>query len=666
MKLTNALKALDSVDIFKEAKKEEHLVGNTFYVDYSNANVLVADAWKQKVGGLPQGSFLLAFYENEIGVDEALLLRVIEPTSLPTDSDVVSSMIEYYKDSSADAGTGGDEGRIDSFTRYHFSWSGLRCRILGTFYKDNEENVQFGADVENFFSASNYKVYKPQGKILEYLVNFRDGEGVAGGVSDARIGTVRFSSSRRFAPPSPVAVYVSPSDFLGKRSALFGMTRTGKSNTVKKIIQATEQISVRAPHKLGDDGVTGPYEMDANKNTPSFPVGQIIFDINGEYANPNQQDGATAIYELYEGKTVRYSLLNKPDFKMMKVNFFYEGTSGLALISNHLYTIKDTPNYVTTFLGINLEPPTDPDDYDGWLWHNRLKAAYQCVLVKAGFEAPSPTVKFKGTAEINAAVGGDTPVKPDDGITWDEAIAWFKWVWQHQNDEYFTKWKTTHKGKEWINDDLAAVLVMLTGQTTPTASPNNGYKKLIPLRDQHSARTHKPFTQDIVNELRAGKIVIIDLSQGSPELQKLYSERIVWAIFSDAMLNFISNQPNNFVQLYFEEAHNTFPKKDDKELTSIYNRLAKEGAKLNLGLLYATQEVSSISSNILKNTQNWFIAHLNNDDEIRELRKYYDFADFADGLVKFSASNDKGFVRMKTYSNAFIVPVQIDLFKAEA
>jgi len=128
------------------------------------------------------------------------------------------------------------------------------------------------------------------------------------------------------------------------------------------------------------------------------------------------------------------------------------------------------------------------------------------------------------------------------------------------------------------------------------------------------------------------------------------------------MQHFVSNSPNNFIQFYFEEAHNLFPKQDDKDLSQIYNRIAKEGAKLNLGLIYATQEVSSISSNILKNTQNWFIAHLNNEDETKEIKKYYDFGDFTDALVRFSANSDKGFVRMKTYSNPFVVPVQIDRF----
>src|SRR5262249_821972 len=122
---------LAKVDLFERDQKTGAIktgvfVGRPFYLDYDKAHILVADAWKNKAAGLPQGSFLLAYYENEEDVVEALLLRVLSPTSLPTDRDVVSSMVEYYKD---DLKIAGKESQLDQYTRYEFSFSGLACRV---------------------------------------------------------------------------------------------------------------------------------------------------------------------------------------------------------------------------------------------------------------------------------------------------------------------------------------------------------------------------------------------------------------------------------------------------------------------------------------------------------------------------------------------------------
>ncbi|MFE2626028.1 hypothetical protein ACFXKH_39205, partial [Streptomyces caelestis] len=75
--------------------------------------------------------------------------------------------------------------------------------------------------------------------------------------------------------------------------------------------------------------------------------------------------------------------------------------------------------------------------------------------------------------------------------------------------------------------------------------------------------------------------------------------------------------------------------------------------------VYATQEVTSIDKRILSNTSIWVVAHLNSDNETRELSHYYDFAVFADGLRKVE---DRGYARMKTFSGKYIVPVQIAKF----
>lgn len=643
-------------------------VGRPFSMSYDRAFLLVADKWKQDADGLPQGTFLLAYYENEEKIQEALLLRVLQPAKLPTDSDVISSMIEYYKDNLK---TAGKETQLDTYTRYEFSFSGLECRILGTFYREKADgDVRFGADVENFYSAHNYTVVKPNAEALRFIVNFRDGS-VAGKPSDIRIGRVRYSSTRRFQAQEKeeVEVFVSPQDFLGKRTALFGMTRTGKSNTVKKVIQASVRMSDKAKYKL----VSPPTESEAEKaepytgeGLPKYPVGQIIFDINGEYANANLQDEGTAIFEMYQDRVTRYSVRQKPGFKVMRVNFYRDVQAGFEMVRSAL-ALEGGVDYVGSFLAVDLTEPEDETDHSATTRHGRVRAAYQCCLYKAGLKAPQGfRVKFTGTKEINDQVkqGGMDPSK---GLTLEEACDWFTWVWEnYEKDAFFSTYRTK-KGREWADEDLKAMLTFLTRKTSPGRNASvNGFLKLRPLQPLHTDTVDKPFEQDIIERLRAGQIVIVDLSQGDPEIQRLYSERICRAIFAEAMGRFIDAKPNNFLQFYFEEAHNLFPRKDDNDLSQVYNRIAKEGAKLNLGLVYATQEVSSISGNILKNTQNWFIAHLNNEDETKEIRKYYDFGDFTDGLVRFSASDDKSFVRMKTYTNPFVVPVQIDRFKKNA
>jgi DNA helicase HerA-like ATPase len=666
--LRKELENIANTDIFEIIKDSKSFVGNPFKIDYDKTSILTCDDWKYNVGGIAQGCFLLAFYENDFGdetVHEALLLRALNPCTIPSDSSVISSRIEYFKE---ELKTAGKHRQIDQFTRFEFSCSGLECSVLGTFYKKPDGTIEFGADLENFYSPHLYKVYKPNGNYLRYIVNLRDTDGPLKPDSNFPIGTVRYSSSRqKFSSKQTKGdetVYIHTQDILGKRTALFGMTRTGKSNTVKKLIQATEELSQKSiqqinPTKESFEENTKPFHLN---EVPKKEVGQIIFDINGEYANKNLQDG-TAIFEKYTAKVTRYSVLEKDGFEVMKINFYKELLPGLELIRGYFKQFGKQSDYVEDFLGINLENPEDISEHTNYY---RKVAAYRCCLKLAGFPLWGvDNIKFQGKAVgIDDQIIEGKSITPKDGIKYDQAILWFTQVWKNYKTWKYLKEYESKNGHEWADNDLKALLRFISQYRQPEEKgPINSYIKLKPLIKYHSPTSNVLFEDEINSKLRLGKIIIVDLSQGDPEIQNLYSEKICRAIFNSSMKNFIDAKPNNFIQFYFEEAHNLFPKKDDKDLSQIYNRIAKEGAKLYLGMTYATQEVSSISSNILKNTQNWFIAHLNNEDEVKELRKFYDFSDFADALIRFSAKNDKGFVRMKTYSNPFVVPVQIELFK---
>lgn len=163
--------------------------------------------------------------------------------------------------------------------------------------------------------------------------------------------------------------------------------------------------------------------------------------------------------------------------------------------------------------------------------------------------------------------------------------------------------------------------------------------------------------------MEQGRTVLIDLAQANQEVAQFYTEMVAQAILSEQMNKFATLNPQSFeaksVLFYFEEAHNLF-RADDRDLSSIYNKLAKEGAKFRIGMVYATQSMTTLSPDLLKNTENFFIAHLNDDREVKEIERRYEFAGLG---LDIQRARSKGYVRMITLSHRYALPVQIRLFE---
>jgi len=631
---------------FKEITADENFIGRIFEIDYDFAKILTNDSWKLNVKGVPHGSFLVAIYHNDIhhSKPEGILLRVIGPTKIPQSSEIVETIVQNYMELPKSR----SDITPDSYTKLYYEYSGLECRILGTIYFNENDEFTFGTDLENFLGPHLYKVYKPKGDILKMIINSKNNLLNEDSLSEEEIGYLRYSSSNSYTLETDeykVPVVITTNDIVARRTAFFGMTRTGKSNTIKIIISAImklnnkfEEYNLKHNLKKGDDDYKS-------------PIGQIVFDINGEYTFSNKQDEGS-IYDKFRDKVVRFTMSKKKaekfdDVRMLQYDFFDDETlqESFNLLTEELLSEDSVPQYIHSFSNINLFDTSKEEDAETpelkRFYENQRKrkvALYKCVLYEAGFKPK------RGNRELLFFSGVNGASIRGSRLSIEEAKEWFI-----NNKELLKEVTSNSTGKKVWDKDYEVLYDLLTRYN----------RKLTKYTSLHNPNARDDFKKVIDSLLREGKIVLVDLSTVNEETQRTYITKLCKYIFTNSMNKFTNDENPEYIQMYFEEAHNIFPK-DDKDLKNIYNRLAKEGAKLNIGISYSTQEVSSISPSILKNTQNWFISHLNNKDEIKALEKYYDFEDFSKSILK---NSDVGYARVKTYSNNFIIPVQIKKFE---
>lgn len=632
-----------------------NFVGWIYGIDYEHALVMTNDLWKARVNGIPHNCFLVAAtfdpdkYTETQNIDkEVILLRVVDSAKMPQDDDLVRTKIDHFQEQE---GSFENSVNFDDITLNQIQFGGLKCRILGTFYMF-ENKLWLGSDIESFSLASRLRVYRPNDKALELIINHIDPIRAQAMVQDAKdlglakpiepipIGTMRYTSTDRLhrkEADSEVSVTIHPSDFLARRTAVLGMTRTGKSNMVKQTVSMVKRVADEA----------------------GMPIGQIIFDINGEYANANQQDKG-AISEVYPLETVRYRGFDTPHFEDLRHNFYINLTPGLYLLQNLLRSDPFTQADLEIFKSASLEEPDASARSEHNRWQVR-KAIYQCLLYRAGFAPPSGLqVRFPAGAQVRQQIQveiGSAPADPSRGLSIDDATTWF--LQARQADRSLrknTSYLRSSSGNEWFDEESRAFVNMLEKKNDRDTTIR-GFTALVPYRPYHSSRRTADLLSEVYTHLADGKIVILDLSLGPAIIREEMSKRIAEGLFVRSMETFITGKAPPHIVVYVEEAHNLIGRKHD--LTDTWPRIAKEGAKYRMALVYATQEPSSVHPNILANTENWFVTHLNNEGELREISKFYDFSDFGRSLIR---AQDVGFARVKTLSGPFVIPVQIDKF----
>ncbi|MDP7320860.1 MAG: DUF87 domain-containing protein [Bacteriovoracaceae bacterium] len=622
--------------LIKEGNKG--FVGYVMNIGFLDGTIITNDYYKIINGGVPQNSFLLLVNEGitdkelltEINYEippHIILVRVIEPASTPVSSDTSKTYFELHK---------AQMPTLDIFTKSDLQWSAMKVSVLGTFFDNLEDgSIDYGGDLQSFWSPHHYKVYIPEPKVLEQLVNAFVVK------SPSRIGQVRLTETLLSKDAKDVVVNISADDFIGARTALFGKTRMGKSNTVKKMISAI---------------------MDVTNN-----VSMVIFDLNGEYANTNEQDDKS-IYDLYKDRCERFTLRdNAPkDFHVLKANFFEDLKFGHEIIKNmHAQLSGGGGDYIKAFLDWEVLEADDLEDLkkndrSAYTRYMRCVSIYKCLLHEVKFKSSKGVnVKLelkKGLRDIADQAIDDYDAS-DEYVDVSMGAAVYSAVWDHYIENKTDKMYKSSSGKSYFDETTTSIMTLLTNKKDNGASVS-GKRILIPFRAYHDPRAGGAI-EGVLDAIDKSKCAILDLSNAPEELYRFFSDYLSKQIFNSQMRKFTTNSlGTKYVQFFFEEAHNLFPS-NDKDLKNIYNRLAKEGAKLNIGIAYSTQSISSLSPDLLKNTENFFIAHLNDDREIKELTRFHEFRDVGYDVQR---TKTRGFVRMITRSHKFAIPVQIDKF----
>lgn len=163
---------------------------------------------------------------------------------------------------------------------------------------------------------------------------------------------------------------------------------------------------------------------------------------------------------------------------------------------------------------------------------------------------------------------------------------------------------------------LAEILGINLAEGGNQASITGMINALVPILRGHTPES--TLLIETYEALRAGATVIIDLSQMSLDGAFNAMLLLVEDLFEKNRDAFVSGGKVPEIIVFVEEAQNLLSDKQVREGNPIA-RLAKEGRKYNLGLVYVSQQPGAIAREILSQTNNFFVMHLLAETDIKAL-----------------------------------------------
>ena len=461
------------------------------------------------------------------------------------------------------------------------NWKSFDINLLGMLRQNkSSKEMQYAPGIRRCPSLMNAKLLIPSHETLKSIVGLtvpvfekRDKKPIhlanlALGVSlvDGEYENGSHDKSRQNVP-----INFDIANLFPKRTAVFGKTGLGKSNLMKNIV----------------------YQVRKNVQKDGSHIGQMIFDFNGEYGF-NDKSGEYGLSDLFGKEAVIFTNRDHDELR------------------------KDNANAVLLPLGFNFFR-----DYD---------IVFDLLEMKEGKTLPQYLVKLRTILAEGKSLGGDdktcayywalyAKAVSRSGITPDVTPNPFgnhiygSTAQQASNafpNEIADK-KKKGEQEDDVNGDNENRLNVRDRNLVLQSLPG----RLANISDFHV--TGGDVLSGAFDSFRQKKIVIVDLSSVHPRAAASMAAEIVKKVFFAAMEGFTKMSSDFSGLVYIEEAHNLI--NDQISGMEIFIRLAREGRKFGLGLVYSTQRPTGIMSDILSQTENFFVMHLSSEEDVKCLEK---------------------------------------------
>ena len=630
----------------------ENFLGPVVEASFSRAMVLCQLRLDFQDIGIVKGSFAVMLrHENIRGKFEATLGAPVA-TTVNLDSFVLLRLLEVLPlpESHTRLGLRCDKLLADApgVAATALNHCLVQYEMLGAFVTDSLTGVvRFSGDPGALGAIEQYCVFVPPPAMLDILTN-----GVVNPLQRIQFGTLRTSETQSVQDNAP-KILLSMLDIRGKRTAVFGKTRLGKSNAVKLVVQGM---------------------LDVTQN--SHDVGQLIFDVNGEYANDNPQDGNRSIASIYVNRCLVYHLSQRggnDHGRLLRFNFYEQTDKTLAIFRELLPPSVAESDYVQPLLNCRLPALTRLADEADELVLRRVRKVMMLwtLLDAAGFEFNQDKL-----SEVLVGLGIRQPFNPQLPQALRNNV--------YQSILHKPTPSAPNNFRDMATEMLGVARFMLDYENDPALMRKD--EPLFDLDERIMAQFLNPksssgpyvlrsclpfhssdcdnFMTAVLAALNDGKTAIIDLGSASEQIVRYFSRTLSTAVFQSQEAKFVSNTLNGrFVQIYFEEAHMIFPQSTGP-VTDIYSRFAKEGAKFNIGIAYSTQSPSTVNKDLLAQTENFFIGHLSSQSEAELLSNVqHAFKGLEEEIMYWRTP---GLMRVLTYSHRYPLPVQVARFTGQS